>query len=149
MMRKHVFVSDDQLVDLYYISFPNDRHRAKGVVICIMILECIQTSFITLAVYRIFASGFGNLEDLVGSTAKINTALLALGITGGIGGLCYSINTINYSRLNFVVIAIVQIFFAWRVYLLSKAVILSGFITVVSRSLLPYYFFSGLLTHQS
>ena len=72
--------------DLYYASFPNDRHKVKGLVIIIMLIESVQTAMVFVAAYRVFVTGCDS-EDCVLWSDKI--VLGVLGITGGLCKISY------------------------------------------------------------
>lgn len=48
----------------YYVSFPDDRRRVKTIVYTIFALEIVQTILMGYSSYRIFGSGYGDLDAL-------------------------------------------------------------------------------------
>ncbi|KAI0079786.1 hypothetical protein K474DRAFT_1673070 [Panus rudis PR-1116 ss-1] len=84
-------------VYFYYLAFPSDRQRQHSLVLCIFALEAIQTLLGTSDGFRILATGWGNVVEL-----------------DKVGALWFS-----YPLLNTIVSFIVQLFYAWRIYVLS------------------------------
>ena len=65
--------------DLYYVSFPSDRYKVKGLAASIMFLEIVQTAIILRIAYEIFASDWGGLLD---TFDWFESAIGTLAITG-------------------------------------------------------------------
>uniref|UniRef100_A0A0W0G027 DUF6534 domain-containing protein n=1 Tax=Moniliophthora roreri TaxID=221103 RepID=A0A0W0G027_MONRR len=84
---------------LYYIAFPNDRAMAKALAYGVYILEVIETGLITQSAYAAYGSGFGN----PGALLDLQLTWLAIPIMGAI------------------VAFVGQMFFAWRIHVLSKS----------------------------
>ncbi|KAK7049801.1 hypothetical protein VNI00_005231 [Paramarasmius palmivorus] len=92
---------------LYYMAFPNDRRLAKVLAYGTFIFEVVQTALTTQSAYSAYASGFGNLETLL----SLQTTWLAVPVMGA-------------------AIAFVgQLFFAWRIYVLSKSLSIPCIVT--------------------
>lgn len=91
-------------------------------------IETIQTILITHDAHEGYARGFGNLAAL----DSAHYEWLAVPILSGIGMLylCFSQLVLNCS---FLVSCIVQLFYAYRVWLLSRSPWISGVIAGVCR----------------
>ncbi|KAJ6578127.1 hypothetical protein B0H19DRAFT_846325, partial [Mycena capillaripes] len=83
----------------YYEAFPNERWTTKGLVYTIYCIELVQIIFSTLDAFVIFGSGFGEVSAL----AQIHFAWLTSPI------------------LTALVSFIVQSFYAYRLYILSRS----------------------------
>ncbi|KAJ6546838.1 hypothetical protein B0H19DRAFT_1265828 [Mycena capillaripes] len=95
---------------LYFIAFPKDQKRFKAFVVLIFIAEILQTLSDTHDTIRTFGSGYGNwdLLDVVG------WSFFSVPIIGSIiacGG---------------------QIFFAWRIYIISRSLVIPVIIAVIT-----------------
>ncbi|KAJ6482578.1 hypothetical protein C8R45DRAFT_1001936 [Mycena sanguinolenta] len=95
---------------LYYRAFPNDRKPIQYLVYTVYLLELVQTIFITHDAFTNFGTGFGNTTTLRGVHFDWLTIPIMSGIVAWIG----------------------QTFYAYRVYLLSKAWPIPVLIEVVS-----------------
>ncbi|KAL0575936.1 hypothetical protein V5O48_006048 [Marasmius crinis-equi] len=95
---------------LYYTAFPRDRLAFQLLVYGIYIIETIQTVMITWDAFQNFAFGFGN----VGALDQMNLIWLDCCIFDGLVAFC------------------VQVYFAFRLYLLSKYRILPVIITLMA-----------------
>lgn len=98
------------LVYDYFSSFPDDKIVSKLVVYSLFAITLTQTVLLTVDAWRMFATGYGNPLELL-----------------TVGFIWFSVPVTTS-----VVSMIVQIFFAYRLYLLSKSWLLGGFITCVS-----------------
>ncbi|KAH8078748.1 hypothetical protein BXZ70DRAFT_658967 [Cristinia sonorae] len=84
-------------VYIYYISFPKDHWRLKSVVSLAYTLEIIQIILSTHDAFRVYGSGWGNLEEL-----------------DSIGLVWISIPI-----LDSMISSLSQMFYSWRIYTLS------------------------------
>lgn len=92
----------------YYVSFPNDGRITKTLVYATYCLEVVQTILLTRDCWKTFAEGFGNL------LAVDSTHLIWLAAPVFIG----------------IVSCPVQIYYAYRVYVLSRSRVLCAVICV-------------------
>ncbi|TFK32067.1 hypothetical protein BDQ12DRAFT_693076 [Crucibulum laeve] len=89
-------------VYLYYLSFPRDRLHTKSLVYFVFLLETVQSILVAHDAFEAFAIGFGDVDALT----TTHYAWLTMPIMGGI------------------VACIVQIFYAYRIHVLSKSKII-------------------------
>ncbi|KAK0451668.1 hypothetical protein EV421DRAFT_1898603 [Armillaria borealis] len=95
---------------LYYLAFPNDRRFIKYLVYGIYVVEFGQTMLVAHDTFAIFGYGFGDLDVM----DKINFYWLVGPIMGGVAS------------------CVGQVFYAYRIYILSKSRIISIFIICVA-----------------
>ncbi|KAF4596124.1 hypothetical protein EYR40_008191 [Pleurotus pulmonarius] len=96
---------------VYYLAFPNDRRWPKAIVLGVFVIEVLQTVLATRDAFRNFATGWGNIEDLE-----------------EVGWLWFSVPV-----LGAIISCTSQIFFAWRIWILSsKNLWLPGIIAFLS-----------------
>ncbi|PBK84785.1 hypothetical protein ARMGADRAFT_1088231 [Armillaria gallica] len=103
-------VSNRFSLDLYYLAFPNDRRFTKYLVYGIYIIEFVQTMLIAHDVFATFGYGFGD----VGVLNKTNFNWLTVPIMSAVAA------------------CVGQVFYAYRIFILSKSRIIPIFITCVS-----------------
>ncbi|KAF9467680.1 hypothetical protein BDZ94DRAFT_1305301 [Collybia nuda] len=94
----------------YYIAFPNDRLFCKCIVYGVYILETLQTMVVTHDAFASFGEGFGSFEAL----DNIQLTCLSIPILSGIVG------------------CVVQMFYAYRINILSKSKVLGLLIATIS-----------------
>lgn len=77
------------LLDIYAISFPNDRRWLKCLVYGVFVFEMTQTLLVAHDMFATFASGWGDLSQL----ANAHLAWLNAPIMSGMGEVqcCYSL----------------------------------------------------------
>ncbi|KAG7097842.1 hypothetical protein E1B28_005157 [Marasmius oreades] len=97
-------------VYVYYTAFPNDRTAVKAIVFGVFLLETIQLVMITYDAFQNFVYGFGR----PGAFNELNLLSFDVCIIGG------------------AVAFLVQTFFAYRIFLLSKSKLLTGVIVLIS-----------------
>ncbi|CCL98278.1 uncharacterized protein FIBRA_00272 [Fibroporia radiculosa] len=97
-------------VYLYTVSFPRDRLFFKCLVYSLLIYEWVETALVTTSFFNVYLYNFGNPEAVIG----FQYTWFAVPVMGA------------------VVSAIVQIFFAWRIYILSRLRWLAGTIILLS-----------------
>ncbi|KAG7097841.1 hypothetical protein E1B28_005156 [Marasmius oreades] len=97
-------------VYLYYIAFQNDRTAVKAIVYGVYLVETAQVFMITYDAFQNFVYGFGQ----PGALNKINLLSFDCCIIDG------------------AVACVVQTFFAYRIFLLSKSKLLTGIIVLIS-----------------
>ncbi|KAK0223770.1 hypothetical protein IW262DRAFT_1458814 [Armillaria fumosa] len=112
---------------LYYLAFPNDRRFTKYLVYGIYAIEVVQTTFITHDVFATFGYGFGDLDSLTADRLYWFTIPIMIAIAAGIG----------------------QIFYAYRIFVLSKSRILSIFIICISLPNFVASIFTGIYSFQA
>ncbi|PBK67136.1 hypothetical protein ARMSODRAFT_959283 [Armillaria solidipes] len=95
---------------LYYLAFPDDRRFTKYLVYGIYVIEFGQTMLVAHDTFAIFGYGFGDLDVM----DKINFYWLVGPIMSGVAS------------------CIGQVFYAYRIYILSKSRIISIFIICVA-----------------
>ncbi|KAK0468806.1 hypothetical protein IW261DRAFT_1317886, partial [Armillaria novae-zelandiae] len=94
---------------LYYLAFPKDKKFTKYLVYGIYIIEFVQTVLFTHDAFAEFGYGFGDIEAL--------TAM--------------DFNWLTVSIMCAVVACIGQVFYAYRIFILSKSRIVPLFVTCV------------------
>jgi hypothetical protein len=97
-------------VYIYYMSFPKDRTSIKTLVFGLYLLETVQTILVTHDLFHAYAIGFGNLSQL--ESAQLEW--LSVPILSGI------------------VSCTVQMFFAYRIFLLSGSKVVGGIIAAIA-----------------
>ncbi|PPQ98166.1 hypothetical protein CVT26_003212 [Gymnopilus dilepis] len=97
-------------VYMYYMSFSNDRFHAKALVFGLYLLETAQTIISTHDMFRTFAIGFGDPLQLRSTQLDWLTVPL-------IGGI---------------VSCTVQIFYAYRISILSRSKVIAAIIVVIA-----------------
>ncbi|KAM5543747.1 hypothetical protein V8D89_002364 [Ganoderma adspersum] len=97
-------------VYLYHILFPEDPRTTRAFVYIIFAIEWLQTILITDDAFDKYALHYGDVDNLV----KLRLAWFSVPVLGGI------------------VSAAVQLYYARRIWLLSKSDILAGVIAVLS-----------------
>lgn len=97
-------------VYIYYLSFPNDSRVIKSLVYGLFFVDCIQTSLTTHNAWHFLSKGWGDLRVL----SDPGWSWIAVPLLSGI------------------VSATVQLFFAWRIWVLSKSVPLAGLIVSIA-----------------
>ncbi|KNZ81051.1 hypothetical protein J132_03040 [Termitomyces sp. J132] len=94
----------------YYIAFPDDRLYCKILVYGVYLLESLQTVIITHDAFASFGAGFGSFEAL----DNIQLTCLSIPILSGIVG------------------CVVQMYYAYRINILSKSKVLGSVIATIS-----------------
>ncbi|KAI1798468.1 hypothetical protein LXA43DRAFT_32739 [Ganoderma leucocontextum] len=97
-------------VYLYHILFPEDARTTRAFVYIIFAIEWLQTILITDDAFDKYALHYGDVNNLV----KLRLAWFSVPVLGGI------------------VSAAVQLYYARRIWLLSKSDILAGIIAILS-----------------
>ncbi|KAI0033376.1 hypothetical protein K488DRAFT_47871, partial [Vararia minispora EC-137] len=93
----------------YYVNFPQDGPALKALVCTIFLVETAQTAIVGRDAFVILASGWGNISLLFDLETQWLTAPIMDGLVGGV----------------------VQFFYAWRLFALSKSRVLFSVICVV------------------
>ncbi|KAJ7656107.1 hypothetical protein DFH06DRAFT_1200129 [Mycena polygramma] len=95
---------------LYYEAFPNDRKSTKLLVYGVFLIEAAQTGIVTNAAFDTFAYGFGNVAALTDMHLSWLTIPILSAIVASVG----------------------QTFYAYRVWILSKRIVIPIGIVIVS-----------------
>ncbi|KAF8876181.1 hypothetical protein BD779DRAFT_1629596 [Infundibulicybe gibba] len=97
-------------VYLYYLAFPKDRLPTKCLVLGLYLVETLQTILVTHDAFTTFARDFGDLPSL-------NVAQL---------------EGLSTPMLSGIVSCTVQLFFTYRIYLLSKSKLLASVLCLIA-----------------
>ncbi|PBK85468.1 hypothetical protein ARMGADRAFT_1128834 [Armillaria gallica] len=95
---------------LYYLAFPKDRKFTKYLVYGIYIVEIVQTMFVTHDAFAVFGYGFGDLIALTDMHFNWFAVPIMSGIVACVG----------------------QVFYGYRIFILSKSQIIPIFVTCIS-----------------
>ncbi|SJL07003.1 uncharacterized protein ARMOST_10345 [Armillaria ostoyae] len=95
---------------LYYLAFPNDRRLLKYLVYGIYTLEFVQTMIVAYDTFTVFGYGFGDIEVLTRMNHSWLTVPIMSAVAAGIG----------------------QVFYAYRIFILSKSRIIPIFVICIS-----------------
>ncbi|PBL04245.1 hypothetical protein ARMGADRAFT_1070722 [Armillaria gallica] len=95
---------------LYYLAFPKDRKFTKYLVYGVYIIEFVQTMLFTHDAFAVFGYGFGDIEALT----RVH------------------FNWLTVPIMSAVVAFIGQVFYAYRIFILSKSRIIPLFVICVS-----------------
>ncbi|KAK0433779.1 hypothetical protein EV421DRAFT_2039976 [Armillaria borealis] len=95
---------------LYYLAFPKDRNFTKCLVYGVYIVEFVQTMLVTHDAFERFGYGFGDIDALTASYFSWLTVPIMSGIVACVG----------------------QVFYAYRIFILSKSRIVPVFVISVS-----------------
>ncbi|PBK61272.1 hypothetical protein ARMSODRAFT_1025792 [Armillaria solidipes] len=95
---------------LYHLAFPNDRKFTKCLVYSIYIVEFVQTMLVTYDAFAMFGYGFGNIDALTAMDFHWLVVPIMSGIVACAG----------------------QVFYAYRIFMLSKSRIVPIFVISVS-----------------
>ncbi|KAK0234128.1 hypothetical protein IW262DRAFT_1452673 [Armillaria fumosa] len=112
---------------LYYLAFPNDRRFTKYLVYGIYAIEFVQTMLITHEAFTEFGYGFGDMETLT--------------------GMYY--NWLTVPVMSAVVAFVGQVFYAYRIYVLSASRAVPVFITCVALSSSVAAVVTGVYCYQA
>ncbi|THH31585.1 hypothetical protein EUX98_g2623 [Antrodiella citrinella] len=112
-------------VYIYYLSFPNDRRLSKGIVLFTYIIEVLQTVLATRDAFRNFATGWGNMIEL-----------------NAVGWLWFSVPV-----LGSMISCLGQVFYAWRISILSRSYVVPSVIMVLSLMQFGTGLYTGAYAH--
>lgn len=110
----------------YYFAFPKDRYAYKAVVAVVYLLEVLQTFSLTAAAIDHFILHFGNTDIFF----NLKTAVLSVNVLAGIAAF------------------IVQVFYAYRIHILSNTKLGPCMIIVLALSGLVGALISGIKGFQ-
>jgi len=114
-------------VYLYYIAFPKDHRGLKCVVAAVYALELTQTILLTHDAFRVYAKGWGNPVEL-----------------DSIG-----LYWLNIPVLSGFISSLTQLFYAWRIYILSRSYWAAGPIAVVAVAQGIFEIYDGVICLQA
>ncbi|KAK0241079.1 hypothetical protein EDD85DRAFT_992589 [Armillaria nabsnona] len=97
---------------MFYLAFPKDRNFIKCLVYAIYIVVFVQTMLASHDALAMFGYGFGDLEALT----RMNFNWLVVPVMGG------------------VVACVRQVFYAYRIFILSRSRTVPAFVTCVSST---------------
>ncbi|PBK86607.1 hypothetical protein ARMGADRAFT_1066514 [Armillaria gallica] len=112
---------------LYYLAFPNDRKFTKCLVYGIYVIEIVQTMLVTHDVFAIFGYGFGDMEALTDMHLDWLTVPVVSAVVACVG----------------------QVFYAYRIYILSKSRIVPAFVICVSLTTSVAATITGIYSFQA
>ncbi|PBK66292.1 hypothetical protein ARMSODRAFT_1021493 [Armillaria solidipes] len=95
---------------LYYLAFPDDRRLLKYLVYGIYTIEFVQTMIVAYDTFTVFGYGFGDIEVLTRMNHSWLTVPIMSAVAAGIG----------------------QVFYAYRIFILSKSRIIPIFVICIS-----------------
>lgn len=110
-------------LDLYYLHFLDDRLGTKCLVYGIVVWEWVQTALVTNTGFAIDVYNFGSISSLT----SYHSAWFSIVI------------------MSAVVSAVVQSYFAWRIWVLGQSKILTGVIVFVRTD---HYLPASNVTHS-
>jgi hypothetical protein len=128
----HVSLSNSQapLSDLYYLSFLNDRVLpTKTLVYFVFMFETLQTTMSTREGFKYFGSGWGDMGALntIGWFWFTVPVMTSIGKSGDHSNVSSCLIVVD-ETVSFVT----QIFYAWRVWIISRRTFVSIFIIIAS-----------------
>ncbi|PBK82344.1 hypothetical protein ARMGADRAFT_946688, partial [Armillaria gallica] len=112
---------------LYYLAFPNDRRFTKYLVYGIYVIESAQTMFIAHDMFARFGYGFGDIDALT----KTDFNWLTVPIMGA------------------VVACVGQVFYAYRIFVVSKSRIIPILVICVSLTSFVAAIITGVYCFQA
>ena len=112
--------------DIYYLAFPNDPLRRKLLVYAVYVAEMVQAIMLARMAYIQFAAGFGNFDALDAIPATLWFGVPILSSIGMYHPPFWPFAT------SILVAAVVQIFYAYRIKLLSESYLIPSVIVLVS-----------------
>ncbi|THU83380.1 hypothetical protein K435DRAFT_844058 [Dendrothele bispora CBS 962.96] len=112
---------------LYYLAFPRDKTILKVMAYFVYTLELVQTILVTNDAFRAYGSGFGNYDELT----AMHTYWLTVPIMSGIVSL------------------IGQLFFGYRIWVLSHSRILPGMVAVMAFTSTVASFVTGVYVKEA
>ncbi|PBL03263.1 hypothetical protein ARMGADRAFT_1069822 [Armillaria gallica] len=120
-------VSNAFSLDLYYLAFPNDRRFTKHLVYGIYVIEFVQTMLVAHDMFATYGYGFGDMDALTGMNFNWLTVPIMSAVAACVG----------------------QIFYAYRIFILSKSRIISIFVICVSLTSSVAAMITGIYSFQA
>ncbi|TCD59917.1 hypothetical protein EIP91_011193 [Steccherinum ochraceum] len=112
---------------IYYVAFPRDPRHRKGMVYLVYILEIVQVILTTRDAFLTYASQWGD----VAHADEVKMLWFSIPVMCGLIG------------------GIVQMFYAWRILLLSKNRVSSGTIALTSLLAISFSIWDGIDTRNA
>ncbi|KAK0196026.1 hypothetical protein F5146DRAFT_1220665 [Armillaria mellea] len=112
---------------LYYLAFPNDRKFTKYLVYGVYVVELVQTILASHDAFRLFGYDYGNFEAL--TDMRLNWLTVPI-----MSALCACVG---------------QLFYAYRIFILSKSRIIPIFVICVSLTSSVGAIITGVLAFQA
>ncbi|PBK66288.1 hypothetical protein ARMSODRAFT_1021489 [Armillaria solidipes] len=112
---------------LYYLAFPNDRRFTKYTVYGIYVIESVQTILVAYDMFATFGYGFGDMDALTRENLYWFTVPIMNAVAAGVG----------------------QVFYAYRIFILSKSHIIPIFIICISLINSVASMFTGIYAFQA
>ncbi|PBK82335.1 hypothetical protein ARMGADRAFT_734995 [Armillaria gallica] len=112
---------------LYYLAFPNDRRFIKYLVYGIYGIEFVQTMLVSHDVFVAFGYGFSDMDALTANNLSWFTVPIMSAVVAGVG----------------------QVFYAYRIFILSKSRIIPIFIICISLINSVASIFTGIYVFQA
>jgi len=112
-------------VYIYYLAFPKDRWFSKGIVTFAYTVELLQTVLATRDAFRNFGTGWGDMREL-----------------DAVGWLWFSVPV-----LGSIISCLGQVFYAWRISILSQSYWVSGVVLILSLLQFGTGLYSGAYAH--
>ncbi|KAK0498688.1 hypothetical protein EDD18DRAFT_46668, partial [Armillaria luteobubalina] len=112
---------------LYYLAFPNDRRLLKYLVYGIYVIEFVQTMVVTRDKFAALGYGFGDIEALTRMNHSWLTVPIMSAVAAGAG----------------------QIFYAYRIFVVSKSRMVSIFVICVSLTSSVAAVITGIYAFQA
>ncbi|KAK0454285.1 hypothetical protein EV421DRAFT_408663 [Armillaria borealis] len=112
---------------LYYLAFPKDKKFTKCLVYGIYIVEFVQTMLVTYNAFATFGYGFGDIDALTAIYSGWLTVPIMSGIVACVG----------------------QVFYAYRIFILSRSRTVPTLITCVSLTSAVAAIITGIYTFEA
>ncbi|PBK84788.1 hypothetical protein ARMGADRAFT_1088234 [Armillaria gallica] len=112
---------------LYYLAFPNDRRFTKYLVYGIYVIEFAQTILVAHDAFATFGYGFGDMDALTRMNCNWVAVPVMSAIAAGVG----------------------QVFYAYRIFILSKSQIIPIFIICISLTSSVAAMVTGIYSFQA
>ncbi|SJK98184.1 uncharacterized protein ARMOST_01445 [Armillaria ostoyae] len=112
---------------LYYLAFPNDRKFTKYLVYGVYVVEFVQTILVSHDIFAVFGYGFGDLEAITEMRFNWLTVPVMSAAAACVG----------------------QVFYAYRIFILSKSRIVPIFVTCVSLTSSVAAIITGVFSFQA
>ncbi|KAK0484808.1 hypothetical protein IW261DRAFT_1605016 [Armillaria novae-zelandiae] len=112
---------------LYYLAFPNDRRFTKYLVYGIYVIEFRQTMLVAHDTFVAFGSGFGDIGALTGTNFNWLTGPIIGAVAACVG----------------------QVFYAYRIFIVSKSRIIPIFIICISLTSSSAGIITGIYSCQA
>ncbi|PBK66276.1 hypothetical protein ARMSODRAFT_356319 [Armillaria solidipes] len=112
---------------LYYLAFPNDRRSLKYLVYGIYVIESVQTMLIAHDTFATFGYGFGDIDALTRMNYNWLSAPIMSGVAACVG----------------------QVFYAYRIFIVSKSRFIPIFIICISLTSSVAAIITGIYSFQA